>query len=104
MRITRLRTVLLLLTTAAVLAATVVAWIVARDRTLGDLARRADEGLSLKKSNIITEADRYRSLPSVVVQDDRILKLLDGHCARPSRGTWRCRPGPDDPIRVDLAN
>jgi histidine kinase len=86
----RLRTVLLLLTTAAVLlAATAVTWIVARDVALADLAGRADEGLSLKKSNIVTEADRYRYLPFVVAQDDRILQLLDG---------------PHDPIRVDLAN
>ena len=84
----RLGTVLLLLTTAAVLAATAAAWIVARDETRA-LAGRVDEGLSLKKSNVVTEADRYRYLPDVVAQDDRILKLLDG---------------PDDPIRVDLAN
>jgi two-component system C4-dicarboxylate transport sensor histidine kinase DctB len=89
MRIMRLRTVLLLLTTAAVLAAAAVAWKVAHDMELADLAGRADEGLLLKKSNVVTEADRYRYLPSVVAQDDRILKLLDG---------------PDDPIRVDLAN
>ena len=85
----RLRTVLLLLTTAAVLAAAAAAWKVAYDMELADLAGRADEGLLLKKSNVVTEADRYRYLPSVVAQDDRILKLLDG---------------PDDPIRVDLAN
>jgi histidine kinase len=86
----RSRTVLLLLTSAAVLAAaTAATWFVVYDAALVDLERRADEGLSLKKSNIITEADRYRYLPSVVAQDDRILKLLDG---------------PGDPIRVDLAN
>jgi len=85
----RLRTVLLLLTTAAVLAATAATWFVARNVALTDLLRRTDEGLSLKKSNIVTEADRYRYLPFVVAQDDRILKLLDR---------------PDDPIRVDLAN
>jgi C4-dicarboxylate-specific signal transduction histidine kinase/ActR/RegA family two-component response regulator len=86
----RLRTVLLLLTTAAVLAAaTAATWFLARNDALADLERRADEGLSLKKGNIVTEADRYRYLPSIVAQDDRILKLLDG---------------PDGPMRVDLAN
>jgi C4-dicarboxylate-specific signal transduction histidine kinase len=64
----RSRTVLLLLTTAAVLAATAATWIVARREALVDLAVRADEGLSLKKSNIVTEADRYRYLPFVVAQ------------------------------------
>jgi histidine kinase len=85
----RSRTILLLLTTAAVLAATVATWFVVRDAARTDLEGRADNGLSLKKSNIVTEADRYRYLPSVVAEDDRILKLLDR---------------PDDPIRVDLAN
>jgi histidine kinase len=83
----RSRTVLLLLTTAAVLAATAATWFVAV--WLADPARQADEGLALKRSNVVTEADRYRYLPFVVGQDDRILKLLDR---------------PDDPIRVDLAN
>jgi len=89
MRIMRLRTVLLLLTAVAVLAATAAAWVFARNGALADLAVRVDEGLSLKKSNVVTEADRYRNLPLVVALDDRIVKLLDG---------------PDDPIRVDLAN
>jgi histidine kinase len=85
----RLRTVLLLLTTAAVVAATAATWFLVYEKELTDLDGRVDEGLSLKKSNIITEADRYRYLPSIVAQDDRILKLLDR---------------PDDPMRVDLAN
>src|SRR5262245_17055590 len=89
MRIMRSRTVLLLLITAAVLAATAAAWVFAHNGALADLVVRANEGLSLKKSNVVAEADRYRYLPLVVAQDDRILKLLDG---------------PDDPIRIDLAN
>ena len=88
----RSRTVLLLLTTAAVLAITAATWFVAV--WLADPARRADEGLALKKSNIVTEADRYQYLPFVVALDDRILKLLD-EALRRSPGARR---GPDDPI------
>src|SRR5262249_24704436 len=93
----RLRTVLLPLTTAAVLAATAAAWEFAYDAALAKLEGRTDEGLSLKKSNIVTEADRYRYLPLVVAQDDRIQKLLDDARRRPP-GVRR------GPIRVDLAN
>ncbi|HSE73126.1 MAG TPA: PAS-domain containing protein, partial [Dongiaceae bacterium] len=83
----RLRIVLVLLSAVTVVVVTVGAWFVAV--WLADPEGRTDEGLSLKKSDIVTEADRYRYLPFVVAQDDRILKLLDR---------------PDDPIRVDLAN
>jgi C4-dicarboxylate-specific signal transduction histidine kinase len=96
----RSRTVLLLLTTAAVLAVTAATWKFAYDAELAKLEGRADEGLSLKKSNVVTEADRYWYLPLVVAKDDRILKLLDGHLAVPLPR----RSPPDDPIRVDLAN
>jgi two-component system C4-dicarboxylate transport sensor histidine kinase DctB len=73
----RSRTVLLLLSAAAVLAAAAAAWLIARDAAHADLGKRADEGLSLKRSNILTEAERYRYLPFVALQDERIRQLLD---------------------------
>jgi C4-dicarboxylate-specific signal transduction histidine kinase len=85
----RSHTVLLLLIAPAVLAATAAVWLIARDAELADLRERADEALSLKQSNVVTQAERYRYLPFVLAQDERIHQLLDAS---------------DDPMLVDRTN
>jgi len=85
----RSHTVLPLLFAAAVLAATAAVWLIARDAELADLGGRADEALSLKRSNVVTQAERYRYLPFVLAQDQRIHQLLDAT---------------GDPMLIDRAN
>jgi histidine kinase len=85
----RSHTVLLLVCAPAVLAATAAVWLIARDAELADLRERADEALSLKRSNVVTQAERYRYLPFVLAQDERIHQLLDAT---------------GDPVLVDRAN
>jgi histidine kinase len=74
---------------AAAIAATALVGYATYRLKLRDLRRAADESLSLKSHNVVTEVERYRYLPFVVAQDPRIGLLLD------SRG---------DPDAVDRAN
>jgi len=74
---------------AAAIAATALVGYATYQLKLSDLRRAADESLSLKSHNVVTEVERYRYLPFVVAQDPRIGLLLD------SRG---------DPDAVDRAN
>ena len=73
----RSRIILLALLAAVVLAATAGTWFIARDSELTALRKRADDGLSLKRNNVVTEAGRYGHLPFVVAQDAQIRRLLD---------------------------
>jgi C4-dicarboxylate-specific signal transduction histidine kinase len=74
----RLRIVLVLLLCAlTVLVVTASAWLYERQRTMQALKHQAAESLSLKNSNVIAEVARYRYLPFVLGQDERVQRLLD---------------------------
>jgi histidine kinase len=74
--IMRLR-LLLILSTVIVLVVTGLAWLYEGHERLQDLKRQATESLSLKSSSVVAEIERYRYLPFVLGQDERIQRLLD---------------------------
>ena len=73
----RLRFLLLLLAAVTVLTVTALAWLYESRAGLQALKRQAAESLSLKSSNVATEIERFRYLPCVLGQDERIQRLLD---------------------------
>lgn len=73
----RSRIFLLLSLALAVLMATTLAWEIARRAKLVALNDQAAESLSLKSRSVMTEIERYRYLPFVLAQDERIQRLLD---------------------------
>jgi histidine kinase len=73
----RLRFLLLLLAAVTVLTVTALAWLYESRAGLQALKRQAAESLSLKSSNVATEIERFRYLPFVLGQDERIQRLLD---------------------------
>jgi len=75
--IVRLRILLLLLSAVAVLLVTAFAWLLESRAGLQALKRQAGESLSLKSRNVQAEVERFRYLPFVLSQDERILGLLD---------------------------
>ena len=85
----RMRMLLLLLSALAVLLATFLAWEFVSARQLEVLKDRAAHGLSLKSNSVLAEIERYRNLPFVLGQDERIQRLLDT---------------PDDSRLVEAAN
>ena len=72
----RLR-LLLILSAVIVLVVTGLAWLYEGHERLQDLKRQATESLSLKSSSVVAEIERYRYLPFVLGQDERIQRLLD---------------------------
>ena len=82
----RLRIVLMLLSALTVLVVTASAWLYERQQTLQALKRQAAESLSLKSSNVIAEIERFRYLPFVLGQDERIQRLLDDRGRSGTRG------------------
>lgn len=83
----RMRTVLLLLSAIAILMATFLAWDLGRRNQLRELKDQATDDLSLNINRVLAEIERYRNLPFVLSQDERIHRLLDaqddptGHAA-----------------------
>src|SRR5262245_21657629 len=73
----RMRIVLVLLAALTVLLVTTLAWLYQSRAELQALKRQAGESLSLKSSNVIAEIERYRYLPFVLGQDERIQRLLE---------------------------
>ena len=73
----RMRMLLLLLSALAVLTATFLAWEFVSGRQLQVLKDRAANGLTLKSGGVLAEIERYRNLPFVLGQDERIQRLLD---------------------------
>lgn len=73
----RLRIILLLLSALTVVLVTVAAWLYESRAGLLALKREAAESLSLKSSNVVAEVERFRYLPFVLGQDQRIQDLLD---------------------------
>ena len=71
----RLRFLLLLLAAVTVLTVTALAWLYESRAGLQALKRQAAESLSLKSSNVATEIERFRYLPFVLGQDERIQRL-----------------------------
>jgi histidine kinase len=52
------------------------AWLATSRWQMDALRRAADESLSLKSHNVVTQVERFRPLPFVLAQDDRIRRLL----------------------------
>jgi C4-dicarboxylate-specific signal transduction histidine kinase len=52
-------------------------WLYEHQQTLQALKHQAAESLSLRNSNVVAEIERYRYLPVVLAQDERIHRLLD---------------------------
>jgi two-component system C4-dicarboxylate transport sensor histidine kinase DctB len=73
-----MRTVLLILSAIAILMATFLAWDLGRRSQLQELKDQAAEDLSLNSNRVLAEIERYRTLPFVLGQDERIQHLLDG--------------------------
>ena len=73
----RTRILLLLLLAASALAA-VATWEIARRDGMARREAGIDERLSLAAGTVVTEADRFGYLPSVVGEDDRIAGVLPG--------------------------
>ncbi|MFO1059037.1 MAG: ATP-binding protein [Dongiaceae bacterium] len=71
----RFRLLLAVLLSASVSAAA-AAWYIAFQDGMARLGADLDGGLSLAAGTVATEADRFRYLPSVVGQDERIGRLL----------------------------
>ena len=67
---------------AAAAAAAAAAWIIVDRLQMADLRARADERLTLKARGVATEVDRFRYLPFVVAQDERIIALLSAPADR----------------------
>jgi histidine kinase len=88
----RTRIFLLLLSALAVLMATFFAWQIVSAEQLQELKRQAAENLSLKRSGVLAEIERYRNLPFVLGQDERVQRLLD---TQDDPGTQDNRPVAD---------
>src|SRR5262245_12504640 len=73
----RMRVFLLALSVVAVFLATFLAWQIAGNIQLQKLKDQATDSLSLKSSSVASEVERYRYLPFVLGQDQRIQQLLD---------------------------
>ena len=84
----RLR-ILLVLSAVLVLTVTALAWLYESHVRLQDLKRQAEESLSLKRSGVVAEIERFRYLPIVIGQDERVQRQLDA---------------PTDPQLLDAAN
>jgi two-component system, NtrC family, C4-dicarboxylate transport sensor histidine kinase DctB len=72
-----MRALLLLLSAIAILMATFLAWDLGRISQLQELKDQAAEDLSLNSNRVLAEIERYRNLPFVLGQDERIHRLLD---------------------------
>jgi histidine kinase len=72
-----MRIILLLLSALAVLVVAFLAWKIVAAEQLQELKRHAAENLSQERSGVLTEIERYRNLPFVLGQDERIQRLLD---------------------------
>lgn len=73
----RWRAVLMLVAAVAVLVMTGVAWLSVMGRERQSLKDQAAQSLSLKGSNVVAEVERFRYLPFVLGQDERIHRLID---------------------------
>ncbi|MFO1059040.1 MAG: PAS-domain containing protein [Dongiaceae bacterium] len=65
-----------LLLIAAAIAVALAAWLAVGRWQMAALRERADERLSLKARTVVTEVERFRTLPFVAAQDERIIALL----------------------------
>lgn len=72
-----MRTLLLLLSAIAIVMATFLAWELGRRYQLRELKDQATDDLSLNGNRVLAEIERYRTLPFVLGQDERIHRLLD---------------------------
>ena len=71
------RALLIAVLALLVVLASAVAWHVARGAQMADLRARGIEALSLKSRSVVSEIERFRYLPFVLAQDERIQQLLD---------------------------
>ncbi|NJM92878.1 MAG: hypothetical protein HC861_09895, partial [Rhodospirillaceae bacterium] len=73
----RTRFLVIVLSVIAILMATALAWDLARRNQLQELRDQANNDLSLNSNRVLAEIERYRNLPFVLGQDERIHRLLD---------------------------
>ena len=73
----RARVFVILLSAIAIVMATVLAWDLARRNQLQALRDQARDDLSLDSNRVLAEIERYRNLPFVLGQDERVHRLLD---------------------------
>lgn len=71
------RALLIAVFSLLVVLASAVAWHVARGAQMADLRARGIEALSLKSRSVVSEIERFRYMPFVLAQDERIQQLLD---------------------------
>lgn len=72
-----MRVILIVLSAVAIVLATFLAWDLGRRNQLQELKDQAADDLSLNSNRVLAEIERYRNLPFVLGQDERIQRLLD---------------------------